>query len=229
MSPISFREFVSDIRRTAEARGVRLSFSKLNNAVAYAYYNKAYSQVVAAERAGKLAARIDPPQFVAQAAARYKIEIEDLENALASVAQTHSIAETSEDEHHDTESLIRALRGEGRVQEPPDIEEISEEEFEEIYTSVDTTSLLKAVDIVDELRDHLNDLDGLRPPEIREDLMKLHGYGMELVNHGARAKARKFFELAADIDWEISEIISRARALQDIFKPIMKACPESLT
>lgn len=63
-----------------------------------------------------------------------------------------------------------------------------------------------AVDSVDSLRAELNDGENLEPPELRSDLLKLHGLAMAVVNEGERDKASKMFDLAMDLENQISGI-----------------------
>lgn len=54
----------------------------------------------------------------------------------------------------------------------------------------DTTTLLRAVDAVDELRDDLNDGEDGSPPQLRTDLLKLHQLAMAVFNEGAQPGSR---------------------------------------
>lgn len=63
---------------------------------------------------------------------------------------------------------------------------MTDQEWETLHTGFDTRRLLEAVDELDTLRGSLSD-DGHRPPAIRDQLLKLHGMAMEVVNNGARA------------------------------------------
>ena len=52
---------------------------------------------------------------------------------------------------------------------------ITDEEWDELSPeNFDTTALLSAVDAVDELRSDLNNNEDGAPPQLRDDLLKLH-------------------------------------------------------
>ena len=57
------------------------------------------------------------------------------------------------------------------------------------------------MDAVDRLRDDLNDGDDCRPPELRTNLLKLHGLAMSVVNEGAVSQAPEMFNLALRFGW----------------------------
>ncbi len=61
---------------------------------------------------------------------------------------------------------------------------MNDEEWRNLHENFETTLLLDAVGHVDELRGYLNDGEYGRPPEIRNDLLKLHGMAMYVVNNG---------------------------------------------
>ncbi len=61
---------------------------------------------------------------------------------------------------------------------------MNDEEWRNLHENFETTLLLDAVGHVDELRGYLNDGEYGRPPEIRDDLLKLHGMAMDVVNNG---------------------------------------------
>ena len=56
--------------------------------------------------------------------------------------------------------------------------EMSDLDWEALHENFDTAELLRAV-ILDALRGHLNDREHFQPPEIRGELLKLHGLAME--------------------------------------------------
>jgi len=49
---------------------------------------------------------------------------------------------------------------------------MTDEEWQHLYETFETTELLSAVDAVDKLRDDLNDAEGHRPPELRTNLLE---------------------------------------------------------
>lgn len=54
---------------------------------------------------------------------------------------------------------------------------ITDAELNRLEENFETADLLRAVAEIDKLRGHLNDRDHFRPPEIRDDLLKLHTLG----------------------------------------------------
>lgn len=60
---------------------------------------------------------------------------------------------------------------------------ITDDEWDELSPeNFDTTALLRAVDAVDELRSDLNDNEDGAPPQLRDDLLKLHQLAMAVFN-----------------------------------------------
>jgi len=92
---------------------------------------------------------------------------------------------------------------------------MTEEEWQHLYENFETTALLSAVDAVDCLRDDLNDGEGCRPPELRTDLLKLHELAMAVVNNGARGQASKMFDLAMNLDEQVSHMMNELEQVQD--------------
>ena len=66
---------------------------------------------------------------------------------------------------------------------------MSEKDWEALHENFDTTDLLSAVDSLDALRGYLNDREHFQPPEIRGELLKLHGLAMKVIRNGALAGA----------------------------------------
>ena len=81
------------------------------------------------------------------------------------------------------------------------------EDREERLAAFDTSALLQTVDDLDLMREHL-DGDGHKPPEIRDDLLRLHGFAMRVVNEGwtDAATTEGMFDLAADLENRIDEL-----------------------
>lgn len=77
----------------------------------------------------------------------------------------------------------------------------------ERLTAFDTTALLRAVDDLDLMREHL-DGDGHKPPEMRNDLLRLHGFAMRVVNEGwtDTTTTEGMFDLAADLEDRIDDL-----------------------
>ncbi len=85
---------------------------------------------------------------------------------------------------------------------------MTEEEWRHLHENFETTDLLRAVDAVDILRDDLNDGEECRPTELRTNLLKLHQLAMAVVNNGSCSQAFGMFELAMDLDEQVSQLCS---------------------
>jgi hypothetical protein len=106
---------------------------------------------------------------------------------------------------------------------------MTEEEWQHLYENFETTELLSAVDAVDCLRDDLNDGEGCRPPELRTNLLKLHELAMAVVNNGSRSQASKMFNLAMNLDEQVSHMMNELEQVQDTLAKLMALYPESLS
>lgn len=80
---------------------------------------------------------------------------------------------------------------------------MTQEEWQKLYENYETTWLLDAVKSVDALRDHLNDGEYGQPPQIRIDLLKLHGLAMDVVNKGWQDDLGKMVELADNLEDQV--------------------------
>ncbi len=104
---------------------------------------------------------------------------------------------------------------------------MNDEEWRNLHENFETTWLLDAVGHVDELRDYLNDGEYNRPPEIRDNLLKLHGMAMDVVNNGWDTDLKKMAELAVGIEDEILDMTHHLDALYQIFNKLTELLPES--
>ena len=103
------------------------------------------------------------------------------------------------------------------------------DEMQKLYENFETTRLLSAVDSVDALSGHLNDGENCEPPEIRDDLLKLHGMAMAVVNNGDKVQAQAFFDLAVDLQsqvWDMKEMLVKIEA---VLNDLVNLYPESLS
>ena len=71
---------------------------------------------------------------------------------------------------------------------------MTEDEWQKLYENFETRWLLDAIGEVDTLRGHLSDDEYQRPPEIRDNLFKLHQLAMEVVNDGSRSSLVEQFD-----------------------------------
>ncbi len=81
----------------------------------------------------------------------------------------------------------------------------------------ETHDLLEAVDDLDSIRGILADGPHLEPPQIRIDLLKLHGLAMQVCNHGGDARS-ELFELATDLEYQIEEIQESAERVLTVLR-----------
>ncbi|HJU16922.1 MAG TPA: transposase [Stellaceae bacterium] len=88
--------------------------------------------------------------------------------------------------------------------------------------------LLDAIDEVDALRGRLSDDECHWPPEIRDSLLKLHQFAMEVVNGGSRSRVQEFFDLAIEVKDQIFDMMEFLTKLQGTFARLTcgpRICP----
>ncbi len=105
---------------------------------------------------------------------------------------------------------------------------MTDEEWQHLYENFETTELLSAVDAVDSLRDDLNDGEYCQPPELRTNLLKLHELAMAVVNNGAVSQASEMFDLAMDLEEQVSHMMANLEQIQDTLAKLVALYPESL-
>ena len=105
---------------------------------------------------------------------------------------------------------------------------MTDDDWQHLYENFETHALLDAVDAVDSLRDDLNDGEYGRPPEIRTNLLKLHGLAMAVVNQGAVSQAPEMFDLAMDLDEQVSQMVTQLEYIQDTLSQLVALYPGSL-
>ena len=98
-----------------------------------------------------------------------------------------------------------------------------------VFDSMETTPLLDVVGVIDRVRSELADDDGLKPPQIRDDFLSLHRLGMQVRQRGGDRVAAEFFELATDLDMQVSSLITALSEIQDTLTTILDLYPESLS
>lgn len=105
-------------------------------------------------------------------------------------------------------------------------EQITNAEWEKISPdNFETASLLRAVDAIDDLRGDFNDGEYSAPPQIRTDLLRLHEIAMAVINEGSRSRVSALFELASDLDEQISHLVNRLDEVQDTLSQLMELYP----
>ena len=105
---------------------------------------------------------------------------------------------------------------------------IKKEDLGTLQEEVESREILDCVDDIDHARSYLGDGENFRPPQIRADLLKLHELAMSVINHGNTSKAQEFFDLAFDIESEISSLIEHLENVQEVLTKITNSVPESL-
>lgn len=106
--------------------------------------------------------------------------------------------------------------------------EMTEAEWQNLYENFETTWLTSAVENIDTLRGLLADRENGEPPEIRDDLLKLHGLAIEVVNNGVTSKAEALFELAQAIEFQVTDMIEALEFIQRVFDRLNELYPDSL-
>jgi len=105
---------------------------------------------------------------------------------------------------------------------------MNEDEWQNLYENFETTWMLTAVDHIDLLRTHLGDGEYAKPPEIRTDMLKMHGMAMELVNQGWTGQANDLFGMADDMEMQVSEMMKSLEYIQSILLKLTTLFPTSL-
>jgi len=93
---------------------------------------------------------------------------------------------------------------------------MTNEEWEQLYNQFDTAWLLDAVKKIDEVRQHLGDRDAWQPPQIRDDLFQLHQLAMDVMSHGSTPQAQAMFDLASDLEMQLTDMIEALEVVQKI-------------
>jgi hypothetical protein len=106
--------------------------------------------------------------------------------------------------------------------------EMSDRDWEALHENFDTADLLNAVDSFDALRGYLNDRDNFQPPEIRGDLLKLHGLAMKVIGAGARGGATEMFDLAEDLEGQIAQMMEEMEQITGTLEKLTSLRPKSL-
>ena len=106
---------------------------------------------------------------------------------------------------------------------------ITDDEWDKLSPeNFETHSLLRAVDAVAERRDDLDDGDHATLPQLRTDLLKLHQLAMAVINEGSRSQVADLFELAGDLDEQVSYMMTKLEAVQETLSRLTALHPDSL-
>lgn len=112
---------------------------------------------------------------------------------------------------------------------PGSLEEESEHNinFEE-EDEFDTWDLLDAVDLFDQMRDHLNDRDEYRPPLMRDRLLELHQLAMDAYPNGDQKKLTQLYATAEDLESIAFDLMMQAEKIHEILEKLTRTEPEGL-
>lgn len=104
---------------------------------------------------------------------------------------------------------------------------MTEDEWEKLNSNFDTTSLLTAVDAIDELRGSFADRDGFEPPEIRNDLLKLHVLAMDVVNMGLDGSVTDMAILALALQDQTDDMLELLEQVNQTVSQLVSLLPEN--
>jgi len=106
---------------------------------------------------------------------------------------------------------------------------LSNKGVDKLYNSYDTMDLLYAVDALDQVRYLLADDDKtLRPPEIRQRLMRLHQLASQLLNEFGQLsdkESEELLNLREEIESEVFEMQSHLDKIYDALRPLEDLYP----
>lgn len=106
---------------------------------------------------------------------------------------------------------------------------MTDEEYQELYDNFETTWILNSVDKIDKMRSHLGDGENWEPPQIRTDLLKLHGLAMDVVNKGWTSSSPELFEMAMDLEDQITDIRESLDFIEEKLSKLNSLYPKSLS
>ena len=106
---------------------------------------------------------------------------------------------------------------------------MTDEEWQNLHDNFETTNFAKSVKAIDSIRRALADNERGEPPELRDDLQNLHQLAMEVVNQGQKDKASQMFDLAGDLDMQVSDLIEALEIVQTTINNLLDLYPESLS
>ena len=104
---------------------------------------------------------------------------------------------------------------------------VTNDEWQALQAGFDTSQLLAAIDDVDTMRAALSG-DGLKPPEIRDQLLRLHGLAVRVVKEGSQRQAVELFDLASKLEDEAFDMLEAVTRLHETFEAPTALRPDSL-
>ena len=102
----------------------------------------------------------------------------------------------------------------------------TQEYYQKLYDGFETTQLFGAVEHVDVLRQLLSDGPNLRPPQIRDDLHRLHQLTMDVVNQGQLTQCEEMFNLAFDIEAQLFTMLESVEAIRETMRALTDLAPD---
>ena len=97
--------------------------------------------------------------------------------------------------------------------------------LDELYESFDTMRILEAVDIIDEIRNHI-----CEPDQMRQDLLRLHGMAHTLINGADMTETpdpeTSIWELADEIDMAMFEWAPKLEKVIETLQQLIRLIPE---
>lgn len=104
-------------------------------------------------------------------------------------------------------------------------DEISKSELlsEILYNEFESAELLIAVDCLDAMRGHLADRLPYQSPEIRKDLMDLHGMVMDTSNGSSKHSIEDIYNKFSEVESPIVRIIEEGEKLLTILRSLNAA------
>ena len=98
---------------------------------------------------------------------------------------------------------------------------LSKETLQELRDNFDTMDILSAVDQLDEIRALVADRENDRPPEVRDNLLKLHKLAHRIINEGhVPSDSDELWNLAYDIEDDIYPILENAEKILDTLRKL---------
>jgi hypothetical protein len=104
---------------------------------------------------------------------------------------------------------------------------LSKETLQELSDNFDTMDILYAVDQLDEIRALVADRENYRPPEVRDNLLKLHKLVHSIINEGhVSSDSDELWNLAYDIEDDIYPILENAEKILDTLRKLTALAPD---
>lgn len=92
---------------------------------------------------------------------------------------------------------------------------------------LEASDLLDAADHLDRARPYLNDPELCRPPEMRTDLLRLHGLAMHVVGGGGtKEEARELRSLALDLGAQVADVLEHLESVRYTLHALLAAVDE---